>query len=208
MSAGHVMFVSRCSWKHFHIHQIHQTLIKARDRADRRESQRLRKRKRKRRRKRMDRQEEEDEEETVCAVMEDVVCVDEETVQRLTEGFLSHYLPELSSSRRALQELTQNQVILLETLDQEVSKFRECNATIDLNALFTEAKVYHSKLVNIRKEMIVLHDKTSRLKKRALKLQQHKQKEDLEREQQRERELERERRLIAKPAKRSDPEPH
>ncbi|XP_042600548.1 biogenesis of lysosome-related organelles complex 1 subunit 6 [Cyprinus carpio] len=139
----------------------------------------------------MDRQEEEEE----------TVCVDEQTVERLTEGFLSHYLPELCSSKRALQELTQNQVILLDTLDQEVAKLRECNATIDLNALFTEAKVYQSKLVNIRREMMVLHEKTSRLKKRALKLQQHKQKEDLEREQQRERELERERHLIAKPAK-------
>ncbi|XP_016343856.1 biogenesis of lysosome-related organelles complex 1 subunit 6 [Sinocyclocheilus anshuiensis] len=156
----------------------------------------------------MDRQEEEDEEETVCRVLEDMVCVDDQTVERLTDGFLSHYLPELCSSKRVLQELKQNQVILLETLDQEVAKVRECNATIDLNALFTEAKVYHSKLVNIRREMIVLHDKTTRLKKRALKLQQHKQKEDLEREQQRERELERERRLVAKPAKRSDAESH
>ncbi|XP_016373950.1 biogenesis of lysosome-related organelles complex 1 subunit 6 [Sinocyclocheilus rhinocerous] len=112
----------------------------------------------------MDRQEEEDEEETVCRVLEDMVCVDEQTVERLTDGFLSHYLPELCSSKRALQELKQNQVILLETLDQEVAKVRECNATIDLNALFTEAKVYHSKLVNIRREMIVLHDKTTRLK--------------------------------------------
>ncbi|XP_052387262.1 biogenesis of lysosome-related organelles complex 1 subunit 6-like [Carassius gibelio] len=154
----------------------------------------------------MERQEE-DEEEEVCRVLEDVMCVDQQTVERLTDGFLSHYLPELCSSKQALQELTQNQVILLDTLEQEVTKFRECNATIDLNALFTEAKVYHSKLLNIRREMIALHDKTSRLKKRALKLQQHKQKEDLEREQRREREQERERRLIAKPAKRSDAEP-
>lgn len=151
----------------------------------------------------MDRQEEE-EQDTECSVTEDIVCVDEQTVQRLTDGFLSHYLPELDTSKRALQELTQNQVVLLDTLEQEVTKFRDCNAMIDLNALFTEAKVYHSKLVNIRKEMIVLHDKTSRLKKRALKLQQHKQKEELEREQQREREMERERRLTAKPAKRTD----
>ncbi|NP_001074166.2 biogenesis of lysosome-related organelles complex 1 subunit 6 [Danio rerio] len=151
----------------------------------------------------MDRQEEE-QQDTECSVTEDIVCVDEQTVQRLTDGFLSHYLPELDTSKQALQELTQNQVILLDTLEQEVTKFRDCNAMIDLNALFTEAKVYHSKLVNIRKEMIVLHDKTSRLKKRALKLQQHKQKEELEREQQREREMERERRLTAKPAKRTD----
>ncbi|XP_067104986.1 biogenesis of lysosome-related organelles complex 1 subunit 6 isoform X2 [Osmerus mordax] len=96
----------------------------------------------------------------------------------------------------------QNQVILLETLDQEVTKFRECNALLDLNSLFTEAKIYHGKLINIRKDMIMLHEKTTKLKKRALKLQQQRQKEALEKEQQREKELERERQLIAKPAKR------
>ncbi|XP_054901067.1 biogenesis of lysosome-related organelles complex 1 subunit 6 [Poeciliopsis prolifica] len=131
------------------------------------------------------------------------VCVSQKAVDKLTEGFLSHYLPDLQNSKRALQELTQNQLILLDTLDQEVTKFRECNTLLDLNSLFTEAKIYQNKLVNIRKEMIMLHEKTTKLKKRALKLQQQKQKELLEKEQQRERELERERQLIAKPAKRT-----
>nr|XP_019955078.1 PREDICTED: biogenesis of lysosome-related organelles complex 1 subunit 6 [Paralichthys olivaceus]XP_019955079.1 PREDICTED: biogenesis of lysosome-related organelles complex 1 subunit 6 [Paralichthys olivaceus] len=129
--------------------------------------------------------------------------VDKKAVDKLTEGFLSHYLPDLQTSKRALQELTQNQLVLLDTLDQEVTKFRECNALVDLSSLFTEAKVYHNKLVNIRKEMIMLHEKTTKLKKRALKLQQQKQREALEKEQQREKELERERQLIAKPAKRT-----
>uniref|UniRef100_UPI0037E960A1 biogenesis of lysosome-related organelles complex 1 subunit 6 n=1 Tax=Semicossyphus pulcher TaxID=241346 RepID=UPI0037E960A1 len=131
------------------------------------------------------------------------VFVDKKAVDKLTEGLLCHYLPDLQNSKRALQELTQNQVVLLDTLDQEVTKFRECNALLDLNSLFTEAKVYHNKLVNIRKEMIMLHEKTTKLKKRALKLQQQKQKEALEKEQQREKEQERERQLIAKPAKRT-----
>lgn len=131
------------------------------------------------------------------------VCVNQKAVDTLTEGFLCHYLPDLQNSKRALQELTQNQLILLDTLDQEVTKFRECNTLLDLNSLFTEAKVYQNKLVSIRKEMIMLHEKTTKLKKRALKLQQQKQKEQLEKEQQRERELERERQLIAKPAKRT-----
>uniref|UniRef100_A0A3Q4C0F8 Biogenesis of lysosome-related organelles complex 1 subunit 6 n=1 Tax=Mola mola TaxID=94237 RepID=A0A3Q4C0F8_MOLML len=131
------------------------------------------------------------------------VFVDRKAVDKLTEGLLAHYLPDLQSSKRALQELTQNQVILLDTLDQEVTKFRECNALLDLNSLFTEAKVYHNKLVNIRKEMITIHEKTTKLKRRALKLQQQKQKELMEKEQQREKELERERQLIAKPAKRT-----
>ncbi|XP_060889666.1 biogenesis of lysosome-related organelles complex 1 subunit 6 [Labrus mixtus] len=131
------------------------------------------------------------------------VFVDKKAVDKLTEGLLSHYLPDLQNSKRALQELTQNQLVLLDTLDQEVTKFRECNGLLDLNSLFTEAKVYHNKLVNIRKEMIMLHEKTTKLKKRSLKLQQQKQKEALEKEQQREKELERERQLIAKPAKRT-----
>lgn len=131
------------------------------------------------------------------------VFVDMKAVDKLKEGLLSHYLPDLQNSKRALQELTQNQLVLLDTLDQEVTKFRECNALLDLNSLFTEAKIYHNKLVNIRKEMIMLHEKTTKLKKRALKLQQQKQKEALEKEQQREKEQERERQLIAKPAKRT-----
>lgn len=136
-------------------------------------------------------------------LIEDFAAVDKEAVEQLTEGLISHYLPDLQRSKLALKELTQNQEVLLETLQQEISKFKECNSIIDINELFSEAKHYHNKLLNIRKEMMMLHDKTSKLKKRALKLQQKKQKEDLEREQQREKELEREKQLTAKPAKRT-----
>uniref|UniRef100_A0A3B3Q1Z8 Biogenesis of lysosomal organelles complex-1, subunit 6, pallidin n=1 Tax=Paramormyrops kingsleyae TaxID=1676925 RepID=A0A3B3Q1Z8_9TELE len=94
-------------------------------------------------------------------------------------------------------------VILLETVEQEIAKFKDCNSLLDINSLFTEAKIYHNKLVNIRKEMLVLHERTTKLKKRALKLQQQKQRDALEKEQQHEKELERERQLTAKPAKRT-----
>ncbi|XP_010181671.1 PREDICTED: biogenesis of lysosome-related organelles complex 1 subunit 6 [Mesitornis unicolor] len=135
-------------------------------------------------------------------VVEDLPSINEKAVEQLTEGLISHYLPDLQRSKSALQELTQNQVVLLETLEQEISKFKECNSILDINALFSEAKHYHNKLVNIRNEMMMLHEKTSKLKKRALKLQQKRQKEELEREQQREKELEREKQLTAKPARR------
>uniref|UniRef100_A0A8C5L1R7 Biogenesis of lysosome-related organelles complex 1 subunit 6 n=1 Tax=Jaculus jaculus TaxID=51337 RepID=A0A8C5L1R7_JACJA len=101
---------------------------------------------------------------------------DDRAVGQLAEGLLSRYLPDLQRSKQALQELTQNQAIL-DTLEQEISKFKE-------------SKHYHTKLVNIRKEMLI-----------ALKLQQKRQKEELEREQQQE-EFEREKQLTAKPAKR------
>ncbi|XP_035273094.1 biogenesis of lysosome-related organelles complex 1 subunit 6 isoform X2 [Anguilla rostrata] len=143
---------------------------------------------------------------SLCAELsplEDIVFVDKQAVEKLTSGLISHYLPDLQNSKRALQELTQNQGILLDTLEQEITKFRECNSLLDMHSLFTEAKFYHNKLVSIRKEMLMLHEKTTKLKKRALKLQQQRQKEALEKEQQREKELERERQLIAKPAKRT-----
>ncbi|XP_039628784.1 biogenesis of lysosome-related organelles complex 1 subunit 6 isoform X2 [Polypterus senegalus] len=107
-------------------------------------------------------------------LFEDAVLVDKDVIEKLTEGLISHYLPDLQHSKLALQELTKNQSVLLDTLDQEIAKFRECNSLLDINAL-----------------------------KRALKLQQQKHKEVLEQEQQRERELERERQLIAKPAKKT-----
>ncbi|XP_038623355.1 biogenesis of lysosome-related organelles complex 1 subunit 6 [Tachyglossus aculeatus] len=135
-------------------------------------------------------------------VEEDAAGVRDKAVELLAEGLIAHYLPDLHRSKQALQELTQNQVVLLDTLEQEISKFKECHAILDINALFSEAKYYHSKLVNVRKEMLLLHEKAAKLKKRALKLQQRRQKEELEREQQREKEFEREKQLTAKLAKR------
>ncbi|CAI9598890.1 unnamed protein product [Staurois parvus] len=135
---------------------------------------------------------------------EDQFPVDLKAVEQLSEGLLAHYLPNLlQNSKHALQELTQNQVVLLDTLDQEISKFKECGSVLDINALFSEAKYYHNKLVNIRKEMMLLHEKTSKLKKRALKLQQKKTGGKFKQEQQRERALGREKQLTAKPAKRT-----
>ncbi|ETE64243.1 Pallidin, partial [Ophiophagus hannah] len=137
------------------------------------------------------------------ALVDDFPIIDKKAVEQLTEGLISHYLPDLQRSKLALKELTQNQEVLLETVQQEISKFKECSSILDINMLFSEAKHYHNKLVNIRKEMLMLHEKTSKLKRRALKLQQKRQKGELEREQRREKELEREKQLTAKPAKRT-----
>ncbi|XP_075288137.1 biogenesis of lysosome-related organelles complex 1 subunit 6 isoform X2 [Opisthocomus hoazin] len=68
-------------------------------------------------------------------VVEDLPLIDEKAMEQLTEGLISHYLPDLQRSKSALQELTQNQVVLLETLEQEISKFKECNSILDINAL-------------------------------------------------------------------------
>ncbi|NWX82572.1 BL1S6 protein, partial [Nothoprocta ornata] len=97
-------------------------------------------------------------------VVEDVSLIDEKAVEQLAEGLIAHYLPDLQRSKSALKELTQNQEVLLETIEQEISKFKECNSIPEINALFSEAKHYHNKLVNIRNEMMMLHEKSSKLK--------------------------------------------
>uniref|UniRef100_A0A8C5SH17 Biosis of lysosomal organelles complex 1 subunit 6 n=1 Tax=Laticauda laticaudata TaxID=8630 RepID=A0A8C5SH17_LATLA len=98
------------------------------------------------------------------ALVDDFPIIDKKAVEQLTEGLISHYLPDLQQSKLALKELTQNQEVLLETVQQEISKFKECSSILDINMLFSEAKYYHNKLVNIRKEMLMLHEKTSKLK--------------------------------------------
>lgn len=40
------------------------------------------------------------------SALEENVYVDKNAVDKLTEGLLSHYLPDLQNSKRALQELT------------------------------------------------------------------------------------------------------
>ncbi|KAE8617863.1 hypothetical protein XENTR_v10009214 [Xenopus tropicalis] len=79
---------------------------------------------------------------------EDFLSLDKKAVEQLSEGLISHYLPSLQSSKLALQELTQNQVVLLDTLDQEISKFKECNSILDINALVSTEKEPTAGLLN------------------------------------------------------------
>ncbi|XP_033730979.1 biogenesis of lysosome-related organelles complex 1 subunit 6-like, partial [Pecten maximus] len=126
--------------------------------------------------------------------------VDPAIIQKLTVGTLGHYLPNLQKAKCSLNEILQNQGILIETIQQENTKFVECKAMEDLVETMTQARKYYTKLNNLRKEMQSLSERSFKLKKRALKLQQQKQKEELQREEQREKELDRERMLTAKVA--------
>ncbi|XP_061451615.1 biogenesis of lysosome-related organelles complex 1 subunit 6 isoform X1 [Rhineura floridana] len=137
-------------------------------------------------------------------LIEDFTVIDKKAVEQLTEGLISHYVPDLQRSKLALKELTQNQEVLLETLQQEISKFKECNSVLYINELFRSGRPLifmlcfcYISIANCHRQYFLV------LEKRALKLQQKRQKEELEREQQREKELEREKRLTARPAKRT-----
>nr|XP_022303572.1 biogenesis of lysosome-related organelles complex 1 subunit 6-like [Crassostrea virginica] len=130
-------------------------------------------------------------------------CVDPSVAEKLSEGLLEICLPSLQKSKVSLDDLLQNQQVLIESVQQENGKFADCKEMEELNRNMNQAKKYHMKLINLKKEMNSLSDKAVRLKRRALKISQQKQKEDLQRVQQREREQERERMLEAKVVKRS-----
>ncbi|CAH1775182.1 unnamed protein product [Owenia fusiformis] len=126
---------------------------------------------------------------------------DEVTLNALTLGCLSHFLPDVQKAKSILHELTENQRTLLLSITQENKRCQDCDSMTELTVIMAKCKQYHSKLINIKKDMLMLIEKSIKLKKRSIRLQQQKQKDALQREHQREKELERERQLIAKPAK-------
>ncbi|XP_024882094.1 biogenesis of lysosome-related organelles complex 1 subunit 6-like isoform X1 [Temnothorax curvispinosus] len=121
-----------------------------------------------------------------------------EAVEKLAEGLLSIYQPPLEQVKQELFELTSKQEALLARMQLENKKIHETFEDIDLNDMFSTVKIYQGKLAVVRKEMINIHERTSKLKKRVLRLQQIKQKEAMNREQQREQELRREQELIGR----------
>ncbi|KYM95000.1 PREDICTED: biogenesis of lysosome-related organelles complex 1 subunit 6-like [Cyphomyrmex costatus] len=121
-----------------------------------------------------------------------------EATEKLAEGLLSIYQSPLEQVKQELFELTNKQETLLAQMQLENKRIHETFEDIDLNDMFSAVKIYQGKLAVIRKEMINIHERTSKLKKRVLRLQQIKKKESINREQQREQELRKEQELIGK----------
>ncbi|KAK7084313.1 hypothetical protein SK128_002088 [Halocaridina rubra] len=69
----------------------------------------------------------------------------------------------------------------------------------NLTALFNDVSMYSQKLKTLKAEMNNITDRTTRLKRRAIRLQQQQQQKALSMEQQRAEQAEREKHLIAKP---------
>lgn len=128
---------------------------------------------------------------------------DPATIEKLSEGLLKEYVDDLKRVRANLSDLTKNQHLLIDTVQQENGRFLEVQEMYNIEDVFQRAKLYHAKLVKIKRDMADLYQRSKKLKKRALKLQQQKQKEALQMAQQREREQEREKQLLAKVALRS-----
>jgi 3-methyladenine DNA glycosylase AlkC len=128
-------------------------------------------------------------------------CIGNESIEKLSSGVLKNSLNQQQKMKKLLNDVTESQRVILETLQQENAKFSECQILHEVNDVMDKAKVYHTKLLNIKKEMLSLHEKSAELKRRAVRIQQEKQKEALHREHKREQELEKERKLTARMAK-------
>lgn len=107
-----------------------------------------------------------------------------------------------------LKELLQHQEVLSEGVQSENERFKIAETTFHLPALFQEISTYNQKLIQLKGEMTAIAERTSRLKKRAIRLQQQQQQKALNQEQERARQAEREKHLIAQPVwatKQDDP---
>ncbi|XP_052084830.1 biogenesis of lysosome-related organelles complex 1 subunit 6-like [Mytilus californianus] len=126
------------------------------------------------------------------------LAINPETLEKLTLGFLSHCLPDLQRAKGSLTEILNSQNILHETAQNENSKFK---INEDVEQTMAKVKLYHAKLLYLKREMNNLGEKSFKLKKRGIKLQQQKIKEELQKQEQEEKEKMREEMLTAKIAK-------
>ena len=94
-----------------------------------------------------------------------------------------------------MDELNRYQSSLIESLEQENDKYNRLNQTIDFEAIASKANHYCNKLLNLKKDMQTLNDRSAKLKKRALRLQTIKANQLETIEIQKYNELEREKRL-------------
>lgn len=76
-----------------------------------------------------------------------------------------------------MEELFKNQELTTEALRLEDEKYNE--ATRKFGQMISQAREYHEKLVNIKRCMLMMKDRTAKLKRRATKILEDKNREDL-----------------------------
>ncbi|XP_033212181.1 biogenesis of lysosome-related organelles complex 1 subunit 6-like [Belonocnema kinseyi] len=135
------------------------------------------------------------------AISEDL----QKAVEELSQGLLSIYQPPLEQLEKELKELTTKQESLLHEMKNENKKIDEVQEEPSLKEMFSIINKYQGKLASLKSEMSSIHERTSKLKNRAQRLQKTKQKEALTKEHKREQELRREQELIGK-RKNEEPE--
>lgn len=120
--------------------------------------------------------------------------------EHLIAGIKADYLADMNQSKSRVRELVHNQDVLRESLQQEMTNLEEYKLTDDIAEFANSLKSYHSKLLNVKRDIQYVNDKVAKMKKKSVKLQIGKQKEELHKAHQKQKELEFQKQLTAKPA--------
>ena len=120
-------------------------------------------------------------------------------VSQCSEAVVDHYGVTFACLGSSLEKLNSKQEVLAVRVHQEGEKLREERARHKLEQMVSITNIYRAKLVKIREDMQALTERSGRLRLRAARLQDEKQRESMERENRREKERLRERELIARP---------
>lgn len=86
-----------------------------------------------------------------------------------------------------MDEVFKYQESITDSMKRENDKFSDLEAKNNLDEMLSKARDYHEKLVNIKRSMLIIKDKTTKLKRRATKMLEEKNREDIEKRRFRER---------------------
>ena len=125
---------------------------------------------------------------------------DKPGVVECSEALVDHYGVTFTCLGSSLDKLNSKQEILAVRVHQEGEKLSEELAKHKVDQMISITNIYRNKLVKIKEDMQSLTERSVRLRVRAARLQDEKQRESMERENMREKERLREKELIAKPA--------
>ena len=125
---------------------------------------------------------------------------DKPGVVECSEAVVDHYGVTFTCLGSSLDKLNSKQEVLAVRVHQEVETLTEELAKHKVEQMISVTNIYRNKLVKIKEDMQSLTERSGRLRVRAARLQDEKQRESMERENRREKERLREKELIAKPA--------
>ena len=121
-------------------------------------------------------------------------------VSLCSQSVLNHYGVTFGCLGVTLDKLNTRQEILTVAVQKEGERINEGRAKYGVDHMLTLTNIYKNKLVKLKEDMQVLTERSAKLRKRAARLQEEKQKEAMDREAKRDKARQREKELIAKPA--------
>lgn len=86
-----------------------------------------------------------------------------------------------------MDEVFKYQESITDSMRRENDKFTEIESKHDLDREIAQAKDYCEKLVNLKKSLIMIRERATKLRRRANKILENKNREDIERQRSKER---------------------